>query len=75
MTKHSVTEGGKMEWQPVSDAPHDGTWQVVAHFDGQCFYWWHRAKWSRGYWRTGNGIVRPSHYLPIPDPLATKEQG
>lgn len=61
-------------WQPIETAPKDGTWQVVAHFDSKCFYFWHRARFLRGKWRTGNGVVIPSHWLPLPPAMLSAAQ-
>lgn len=73
MSEAGNADEAMTKWRPIADAPKDGTWQVVAHFDELCFYWWHRARFFKGQWRTGNGVVCPSYWLPLP--VVENEEG
>lgn len=56
------------EWQLISAAPKDGSWQVIARIDGDIILWWYKARFSErlGYWVAPSGGLSPTHWLPLP---------
>jgi hypothetical protein len=66
----------EMKWQPISSAPKDGTQvhlfgrsrdSLDIHKPTQ-----HVGSWSFGRWNSGGLIVRPTHWMPLPDPPKTE---
>jgi predicted alpha/beta hydrolase family esterase len=54
-------------WQTIETAPKDGTWLLVQSAD------WtlpEVAQWcrSRRYWQTMESNVKPTHWMPLPEP-------
>lgn len=64
--------GSVSQWRSIETAPKDGTWHVVTRIKEGRLLWWYRVRWSpsKAVWTTGDGIVEPTHWLPLPDPPA-----
>jgi hypothetical protein len=56
-----------MQWQPISTAPKDERWILVARRNEQGV-----AFWRSGYWHLGGVMYfnNPTHWMPLPDPPA-----
>lgn len=64
-----------MEWQLIESASTNGEWFLVARISYGVIRWWYRARFYRGHWRTGGGVVEPTHWLPLPDPPKENTDG
>jgi hypothetical protein len=64
---------GVQEWRPIESAPKDGTPVLtLRHGTLQGV-----AEWNQGIWRMVHGpdIVGVTHWLPLPPPPSSAEQG
>ena len=72
-----------MNWQPIENAPQDGTWVLLAggheYGDepvGPCVvgHWvadsYGDGYWAYAYWDSGwrSGYDEPTHWMPLPEP-------
>jgi hypothetical protein len=69
----------KQEWQPIESAPRDGTPILLCHATSKMHAGslpvlsGHWSRLSECWWSMiTNDRVRPSHWMPLPDPPADK---
>lgn len=53
-----------MDWKPIKTVPKDGSWIVIAKYEGSVLAWLHKAAWSAHGWvdMAGDYISRPTHW-------------
>ena len=59
-----------MTWQPIETAPKDGTAALIFSKDDAfgpvIVGWWEND--DEAWWGPHSYIVRPTHWMPLPDP-------
>jgi hypothetical protein len=60
--------GAAVQWRPIEEAPKDGK-EVLSIFVDLVGPYYSLVSWSDSYgWVGENGIVNPTHFMPLPPP-------
>ena len=54
------------EWQPIETALKDGTIVLLSYYDGQV----ETGYWNGILWADTLILLKPTHWMPIPEPPA-----